>query len=76
MRRTHRALIAHEAPVTMGFGAEVAASLQEAAFDQLDAPIARVGAPFTPVPATPPLEDAYLVGRADVGAAARALVRG
>ena len=43
-----------------------------AAFDELDAPIARVGAPFTPVPFSPPLEDAYLPGRDDVAAAVRA----
>ena len=41
-----------------------------AAFDDLDAPIERVGAPFAPVPFSPPLEDAYLPGRADVAAAA------
>ena len=48
--------------------------MQAAAFDELDAPIARVGAPFTPVPFSPPLEDAYLPGRADVTAAVRALL--
>ncbi len=52
-----------------GFGAELAAQVQAAAFDELDAPIERVGAPFAPVPFSPPLEDAYLPGRADVVAA-------
>ena len=46
-----------------GFGAELAAQLQAAAFDYLEAPIQRVGAPYTPVPVSPPLEDAYRPGR-------------
>jgi acetoin:2,6-dichlorophenolindophenol oxidoreductase subunit beta len=67
--KTHRLVIAHEAVEHGGFGAELAAQAQAAAFDELDAPIVRVGAPFTPIPFTPPLEDAYLPGRADVIAA-------
>ena len=72
--RTHRLVVAHEAVVHGGFGSEIATQVQEAAFDELDAPIARVGAPFTPVPFSPPLEDAYLPGRGDVAAAARAVL--
>jgi len=72
--RTHRVVVAHEAVEHGGFGAEVAAQVQAAAFDELDAPIARVGAPFAPVPFSPPLEDAYLPGRAQVTAAVRSLV--
>ena len=60
--RTHRLVVAHEAVAHGGFGAEIAAQVQEAAFDELDAPIGRVGAPFAPVPFSPPLEDAYLPG--------------
>jgi acetoin:2,6-dichlorophenolindophenol oxidoreductase subunit beta len=71
VRRTHRLVIAHEAVRHGGFGAELAAEVQEAAFDDLDAPIARVGAPFTPVPFSPPLEDAFLPDRGDVAAAVR-----
>ena len=48
--------------------------MQAAAFDELDAPIGRVGAPFEPIPFSPPLEDAYLPGRDDVTAAVRALL--
>ena len=59
VRRTGRAVVAHEAVRTGGFGAELAAELQASAFDYLDAPVQRVGAPFTPVPLSPPLEDAY-----------------
>jgi pyruvate dehydrogenase E1 component beta subunit len=71
VRRTHRLVVAHEAVTQGGFGAEIAAVVQAAAFDELDAPIARVGAPFTPVPFSPPLEDDYVPGRADVVAAVR-----
>ena len=69
--RTHRLVIAHEAVTHGGFGAELAAQVQAAAFDELDAPIERVGAPFAPIPFSPPLEDAYLPGRAEVAAAVR-----
>jgi pyruvate dehydrogenase E1 component beta subunit len=72
--RTHRLVVAHEAVVHGGFGAEIATRVQEAAFDELDAPIGRVGAPFAPVPFSPPLEDAYLPGRDDVATAIRAVL--
>jgi pyruvate/2-oxoglutarate/acetoin dehydrogenase E1 component len=71
LRRTGRAVVAHEAARTGGFGAELAAQLQDAAFDYLEAPIQRVGAPFTPVPLSPTLEDAYRPDADDVYAAAR-----
>lgn len=48
VRKTGRLVIVHEAPVTMGFGAELAAMLQERAFGYLHAPIDRVGAPDVP----------------------------
>ena len=71
VRRTGRAVIAHEAVTTGGFGAELAAEIQNAAFDCLEAPIQRVGAPFTPVPVSPPLEDAYRPDAERIYAAAR-----
>ncbi len=71
VRRTGRAVVAHEAVRTGGFGAELAAQLQAAAFDYLEAPIQRVGAPFIPVPLSPGLEDLYRPGSDDVYAAAR-----
>lgn len=49
--KTHRALVAHEAVRFGGIGAEIVAEIQEQVFDYLDAPIGRVGAPFSPVPA-------------------------
>ncbi len=71
VRRTGRAVVAHEAVRTGGFGAELAAELQEHAFDYLEAPIQRVGAPFTPVPLSPSLEDDYRPGADEIYAAAR-----
>jgi pyruvate/2-oxoglutarate/acetoin dehydrogenase E1 component len=72
--RTHRLVVAHEAVTHGGFGAEIVAQVQAVAFDELDVPIERVGAPFAPVPFSPPLEDAYLPGRAEVAAAVRAVL--
>jgi len=69
--RTHRLVVAHEAVVHGGFGAEIAAQVQAAAFDELDAPVARVGAPFAPIPFSPPLEDAYIPGSTEVVATVR-----
>jgi acetoin:2,6-dichlorophenolindophenol oxidoreductase subunit beta len=56
VKKTNRAVVAHEAVTKMGFGAEVAAVLQYQAFDWLDAPIERVGARFTPLPFAPVME--------------------
>jgi pyruvate/2-oxoglutarate/acetoin dehydrogenase E1 component len=72
VRKTNRLVVAHEAVLQGGFGAEIAAAVQHAGFDDLDAPIERVGAAFTPVPLSPQLEDAYLPGAEEVRAAALA----
>ncbi len=58
--KTHRLLIVHEEVKFAGSGAEIAAMAAEKAFDYLDAPIVRVGAPFTPVPFSPPLEQEFI----------------
>jgi pyruvate dehydrogenase E1 component beta subunit len=76
VKRTNRLVVAHEAVEHGGFGAEIAAEVQRAAFDYLDAPIERVGAPFSPVPFSPPLEDAYVPGADEVYEAARAVTAG
>jgi pyruvate dehydrogenase E1 component beta subunit len=60
VEKTHRALIVHEAVRFGGMGGEIAAQIQEEAFDYLDAPVARVGAPFSPVPFSPALEKLYV----------------
>jgi pyruvate dehydrogenase E1 component beta subunit len=66
VRRTHRLVVAHEAVEHGGIGAEIAARVQEAAFDDLDAPVVRIGAPFAPIPFAGPLEDAYLPNADDI----------
>jgi pyruvate dehydrogenase E1 component beta subunit len=50
VRKTHRAVIVHEAPVFGGFGAEVAARISHDAFDLLEAPVTRVGGLNVPYP--------------------------
>jgi len=60
VQRTHRVVVAHEAVRFGGIGAEIVAQIAEGAFDYLDAPPRRIGAPFTPVPFSPVLEDAWL----------------
>jgi pyruvate dehydrogenase E1 component beta subunit len=74
VERTTRLVVAHEAVEHGGVGAEIAAQVQAAAFDYLDAPIVRVGAPFAPIPLSAPLEDAYLPGADEVVAAVRGVV--
>jgi pyruvate dehydrogenase E1 component beta subunit len=71
VKKTNRAVVAHEAVRRMGFGAEVAAMLQEKAFDWLDAPVERVGAPFTPMPFAPVMEQFTVPQPEDVLAAIR-----
>lgn len=66
LAKTHRAVVAHEAVTPFGVGAEIAATLACAGFDELDGPIVRVGAAFSPVPFAPALEQRCLPGAGDV----------
>src|SRR5205085_3230957 len=75
VKKTNRAVVAHEAVTRMGFGAEVAAVLQYQAFDWLDAPIERVGAKFAPLPFAPPMEAFVVPHPDDVLAAIRRTVQ-
>jgi pyruvate dehydrogenase E1 component beta subunit len=71
LSRTHRLVVAHEAVESFGVGAEIAARMAETGFDELDAPILRVGAPFTPVPFARALEAAWRPDATRIAAAVR-----
>jgi pyruvate/2-oxoglutarate/acetoin dehydrogenase E1 component len=71
VKKTNRCVVAHEAVVRMGWGAEVAALVQEQAFDYLDAPVERVGAKFTPIPFAPVMESFVIPHDDDVLAAVK-----
>jgi 2-oxoisovalerate dehydrogenase E1 component len=73
--KTSRLLIAHEAVVPFGIGAEIAATVARDAFWSLDAPIQRVGAAATPPPYAPDLEHAWLPDRSDIAHALRDLAK-
>jgi 2-oxoisovalerate dehydrogenase E1 component len=73
VHQTGRLLIAHEAVVPFGIGAEIAATVAREAFWDLDAPIERIGAAATPPPYAPELERAWLPYRDDIIAAIRRL---
>jgi pyruvate/2-oxoglutarate/acetoin dehydrogenase E1 component len=74
VKKTGRVLVVHEAQLTLGFGAEVAARLADAAFPWLDAPVRRVAYPDRPVPYSRVLENVLLPGRDKVLAEARAVL--
>ena len=74
VRKTTRAVTAHEAVTRGGFGAELAAVIQHGAFDYLDAPIERVGAKFAPLPFAPVMEEHVVPHAADVLAAIKRTV--
>jgi pyruvate dehydrogenase E1 component beta subunit len=69
--KTHRVVIAHEAVLNGGFGAEIAARIGSELFDQLDAPVVRIGCPFAPIPFAPDLERSLLPGSQDIVRAVR-----
>jgi pyruvate/2-oxoglutarate/acetoin dehydrogenase E1 component len=73
--KTGKVIVLHEATRTGGPGGEIAALVAERAFDYLDAPVLRIAPPDTPVPYSPPLEDAFLPNAQKVGDAIKALVR-
>jgi len=75
VKKTGKCLIIHEDTRTAGLGAEIAATITEKAFEWLDGPILRVTAPDTPVPYSPPLEEAFLPSAKTLLAAARQLAR-
>jgi 2-oxoisovalerate dehydrogenase E1 component beta subunit len=74
VRKTSKALVAHEATRSCGVGAEVAALITEEAFEDLDAPVRRLTAPDVPIPFSPPLEQAALPQLDDMKEACRELL--
>ena len=74
VRRTNRVVIVHEAVTFGGIGAEISSQIQEEAFDYLDAPVLRIGAPFAPVPFSPVLERAYIPDSNRIASGVRQLV--
>jgi 2-oxoisovalerate dehydrogenase E1 component beta subunit len=74
VRKTSKALIVDEANRTCAAGAEVAAILAEKAFEDLDGPVTRIATPDTPIPFSPPLEQALLPSVEKVKEAARELL--
>jgi acetoin:2,6-dichlorophenolindophenol oxidoreductase subunit beta len=71
--KTHRVVVAHEAVLHGGVGAEISARIGSDLFDELDAPVMRVGCPFAPIPFAPELEQALLPGTPHIVRAVREL---
>lgn len=74
VRKTNRVLVLHEAQLTGGFGAEVAARIADRAFESLDAPVRRLAYPDRPVPYARNLEEVLLPSSAKVAEAVRELL--
>lgn len=74
VKKTHILVVAHEAPTFGGLGGEIVSQVSEKALFYLDAPIKRVGAPFTPVPFAENLEERFRPDESDVEAAVREVI--
>jgi acetoin:2,6-dichlorophenolindophenol oxidoreductase subunit beta len=74
VKKTHRVVVAHEAVRFCGVGAEIASQITERAFDYLDGPPMRIGAPSSPVPYSPALEREWVPGADEIVEAANTLV--
>ena len=75
VRKTSKAILLHEDVLTGGIGGEIAARIGERAFEYLDGPVVRIASADTPIPYSPPLEDAFLPSVAKVVEKARWLKR-
>ncbi len=74
VRKTNKVIVVQEDTLTGGFGAEIAARIAAECFEHLDAPVVRVGALDTPVPYSPPLEDAMLPNKKKIQSALEQLI--
>lgn len=75
VQKTNRVVVVHEAVRFGGLGAEIASQIQEFAFDYLDAPVTRIGAPFSPVPFSPALEKHYIPEAKSIADGVREVLR-
>ncbi len=75
VQKTNKVLLLHEATRTGGIGAELAAIISEEGFEYLDGPVVRVTSIDTPVPYSPPLEQAFMPNVDKVVAAAKQLIK-
>jgi len=75
VKKTNRVIVAHEDPISYGYGAEIAARIADELFEFLDAPVRRVGATDTFVAYAPQVEDFILPQIEDVEKAATDLIR-
>lgn len=73
VKKTSKVIVLHEATLTGGVGGEIVARISEHAFEYLDGPIMRIAPPDTPVPYSPPLEEAFLPQVADIVSKVREL---
>lgn len=74
IKKTHRAVVVHEACKTCGFGAEIASLIMEEAFDYLDAPVIRVAGADVPIPMSPVLEAAVVPSKEKIIDAVKKIV--
>lgn len=70
--KTNRAVVVHEAVKAFGVGGEISSRIHEELFGQLKRPVRRVGSKYSPVPFSPPLEQAFLSSREEITAAIKA----
>jgi 2-oxoisovalerate dehydrogenase E1 component beta subunit len=75
VKKTSRAVVLHEAPKRAGYGAEIAAAIQEEAFWHLDQPVVRIGARNTPIATSPTLEDAIIPQPAQIAETLRKVAK-
>ena len=73
VRKTHKVLTVQEDTRTGGVASEIAAIVNEEAFEDLDGPVLRLTAPDAPVPFAPALEDAHMPSVPEILRTARAL---